>query len=136
MTEYEQEIVQKEPESVVGLDFTMAELYVSSEGEKANYPCFYRQMLDNLAKAQCVLSRSTKGSARWNKQRIAVAALHEKVASQRKNYLHHKSKELAINYDAVAIEDLNMKGMSQALNFGKSVADNGGACSLLSYRTN
>ena len=24
-----------------------------------------------------------------------------------------------------AVEDLNMKGMSQALNFGKSVADNG-----------
>ncbi|EHL78415.1 IS605 OrfB family transposase, partial [Bacillus smithii 7_3_47FAA] len=36
-----------------------------------------------------------------------------------------KSKELATNYDAVIIEDLDMKGMSQALNFGKSVHDNG-----------
>ncbi|MDY7047021.1 transposase, partial [Virgibacillus sp. M23] len=44
---------------------------------------------------------------------------------QRKNFLHHKSKELVSNFDAVVIEDLDMKGMSQALKFGKSVADNG-----------
>ncbi|EJP81893.1 hypothetical protein IC1_06057 [Bacillus cereus VD022] len=29
-------------------------LYVSSEDEKANYPKFYRNMLDHLAKAQRV----------------------------------------------------------------------------------
>lgn len=42
LTEYEKEIVQKEVPSVVGLDFAMAELYVSSKDEKANYPRFYR----------------------------------------------------------------------------------------------
>lgn len=40
LTEYEKEIVQKEVQTVVGLDFAMAELYVSSEDEKANYPRF------------------------------------------------------------------------------------------------
>ena len=35
------------------------------------------------------------------------------------------SKKLSEAYNAVAVEDLNMKGMSQALNFGKSVGDNG-----------
>src|SRR5699024_9280447 len=44
---------------------------------------------------------------------------------QRKNFLHHKSKQLVTTYDAVIIEDLDMKGMSQALKFGKNVADNG-----------
>ena len=28
-------------------------------------------------------------------------------------------------YNAIILEDLNMKGMSQTLNFGKCVADNG-----------
>lgn len=28
------------------------------------------------------------------------------------------------SYDAIVIEDLNMKAMSQCLNFGKSVGDN------------
>ena len=59
LTEYEKEIVQKEVETVVGLDFAMDGLYVSSEDEKANYPKFYRKMLDRLAKAQRVLSRRT-----------------------------------------------------------------------------
>ncbi|AXH99231.1 transposase [Sporosarcina sp. PTS2304] len=125
LTEYKQEIIQKEVKDVVGLDFAMAELYVSSEDEKANYPRFYRQMLARLAKEQRILSRRTKGSSRWNKQRMVVAKLQEKVANQRKNFLHHQSKSLASTYDAVVIEDLDMKGMSRALRFGKSVYDNG-----------
>ena len=125
LTEYEKDIQPKTIEQVVGLDFAMSELYVSSENKKANYPRYYRVMSEKLAKAQRILSKRKKGSARWNKQRILVAKLHEKVANQRKNFLHHKSKELASDFDAVVIEDLNMKGMSQALHFGKSVHDNG-----------
>lgn len=54
-----------------------------------------------------------------------MAKLHEKVANQRKNFLHHQSKELAYTYDVVVVETLNMKGLSRALKFGKSVVDNG-----------
>ncbi|EOO27008.1 hypothetical protein IIU_05969 [Bacillus cereus VD133] len=82
-----------EKHNVVGLDFTISELYVNSRNEKTNYLRFYRQALEKLAKAQRVLSRHTKGSGRWNKQRIRVAKLHEKVANQRKNFLYHKSKK-------------------------------------------
>ncbi len=125
LTEYEKEIEAKEIRNVVGLDFAMHGLFVDSEGEKANHPKFYRQMLEKLAKEQRKLSRKKKGSSKWNKQRIRVAKIQEKVANQRKNFLHHKSKELVTTYDAVIIEDLDMKGMSQSLKFGKSVADNG-----------
>jgi putative transposase len=126
LTEYEKEIKTKEIQNVVGLDFAMNGLFVDSEtGKKANYPRFYRQLLDKLTIEQRKLSRKKKGSSNWNKQRVRVAKIQEKVANQRKNFLHHKSKELVANYDAVIIEDLDMKGMSQALKFGKSVADNG-----------
>jgi putative transposase len=125
LTEYEKEISFVKVQKVVGLDFAMDGLYVESEqGEKANYPRYYRQALDKLAKAQRILSHRKKGSNRWEKQRLKVAKLHEKVANQRKDFLHKKSKELASNYDAVIIEDLNMKGMSQTFNLGKSVFDN------------
>ncbi len=40
LIEYQKVIVQKEVQNVVGLDFAMAELYVSSEDDKANYPRF------------------------------------------------------------------------------------------------
>ncbi|MBM7572432.1 RNA-guided endonuclease TnpB family protein [Aquibacillus albus] len=125
LTEYEKVIENKEIEKVVGLDFAMDGLFVDSEGEKANYPKFYRQMLEKLAEEHRKLSRKKKGSSNWNKQRIRVAKIQEKVANQRKNFLHHKSKELVSTFDAVVIEDLDMKGLSQALKFGKSVSDNG-----------
>jgi len=125
LTEYAHQPVQKEVKNVVGLDFSMNTLYVDSEGKRANYPRYYRQALHKLAQAQRVLSRRKKGSSRWHKQRLKVARLHEKIANQRKDFLHQASRRLVNRYDAVVIEDLNMKGMSQALHFGKSVHDNG-----------
>lgn len=124
LTEFDTNISPKEIKNIVGLDFSMKELYVDSEGTKANYPRFYRNSLEKLAKEQRILSRRKKGSSRWNKQKLKVAKFHEKIANQRKDFLHKQSLSLAENFDAVIIEDLNMKGMSQALNFGKSVADN------------
>jgi|SRR5699024_1796893 len=126
LTEYDREVKNKEIKTVVGLDFAMNGLFVGSEtGKRANYPRFYRQMLDKLAIEQRKLSRKKKGSSNWNKQRIRVAKIQEKAANQRKNFLHHKSKELASDFDAVVIEDLDMKAMSQALKFGRSISDNG-----------
>lgn len=125
LTEYERKSIAREIKEVVGLDFAMNGLFIESEqGERANYPRFYRQALAKLAKEQRALAHKTKDSARWQMQRMKVAKLHEKVASQRKDFLHKKSRSLVAQYDCVAIEDLNMKAMAQALRFGKSVADN------------
>jgi len=44
LTEYQMEIVKKPSDDIVGLDFSMKELYVSSEGEKSNFPRYYRAM--------------------------------------------------------------------------------------------
>lgn len=123
--EYDNQIPEIVPENFVGLDFSMHELYVDSEGNTPEYPHFYRQALHKLAKAQRKLSLCQKGSNNRQKQRCKVALLHEKIANQRKDFLHKRSRELANRYDAVCIEDLNMQSMSQSLNFGKSVADNG-----------
>ena len=42
-----------------------------------------------------------------------------------KNFLHKLSHEMAETYDVVAVEDIDMKAMSQCMHFGKSVMDNG-----------
>ena len=110
---------------VVGLDFSMKDLYYSSEDKKANYPRYYKESLEKLAIEQRKLSRKKIGSKNREKQRLKIAKLHEHVANQRKDFLHKKSRELVNEFDAVCIEDLNMKAMSKCLNFGKSVHDNG-----------
>ena len=42
-----------------------------------------------------------------------VARLHEKVMSQRTDFLNKLSTAIIKNYDIICIEDLNTKGMSR-----------------------
>ena len=123
--EYEAETPQIIPESFIGLDFSMPELYVDSNGFEPRYPRYYRQTENKLAREQRKLSHMQKGSNNRNKQRIKVAKLHEKVSNQRRDFLHKQSRQITNAYDCVCIEDLDMKTMSGALHFGKSVSDNG-----------
>lgn len=125
LAEYETQVVKKDIEKVIGLDFSMKELYVDSNGHSANYPRFFRNTQEKLAKEQRVFSHRNPGSKRYEKQRLKVAKVHEKISNQRKDFSHKESYRLANAHDMVCIEDLNMKAMSQCLNFGKSVSDNG-----------
>jgi len=134
--EYEQSIEPVRIENVVGLDFSMTELYIDSNGNEANYPRYYRRMLDKLKRMSRTLSKMQKFSNNWYKQKHKIAVLHERIANQRKDFLHKQSRQIANAYDLVGVEDLNMKAMSQALNFGKSVSDNswGMFTSFLDYK--
>ena len=112
-------------EKVLGLDFAMNGLYVSSEAEIANYPRYYRKAEAKLHKLSRNVSRKVKGSNNRHKARLKLAKLHETIRNLRDDFLHKLSYYLSNTYDVIVTEDLNMHDMSQALNFGKSVADNG-----------
>ena len=134
--EYDADIKPVKPVNIIGLDFSMSGLYVDSNGDSAEYPRYYRASLEKLAREQRKMSRMAKGGSNRGKQRLKVAKLHEKTANKRSDYLNKLSRRIANAYDAVCIEDLNMKAMSQALNFGKSVSDNGWGMfrSMLAYK--
>lgn len=123
--EYENQAQETKLESFLGLDFSMHELYKDSNGNEPAYPRYYRQAEKKLKREQRKLSLMQKGSKNRDKQRIRVAKLHEKVANQRKDFLHKQSRQITNVYDCVCIEDLDIKAMSQALHFGKSISDNG-----------
>ena len=123
--EYENQVQEQTPQSFLGLDYSMHELYKDSDGNEPAYPRYYRKAEKKLAREQRKLSHMQKDSNNRNKQRIKVAKLHEKVANQRKDFLHKQSRKIVNSCDCVCIEDLNMKEMSQTLHFGKSVSDNG-----------
>ena len=123
--EYENQVQEQTPQSFLGLDYSMHELYKDSDGNAPAYPRYYRKAEKKLAREQRKLSHMQKGSNNRNKQRIKVAKIHEKVSNQRKDFLHKQSRKIVNSCDCVCIEDLNMKAMSQTLHFGKSVSDNG-----------
>ena len=123
--EYENQIQEQELHDFLGLDFSMHGLYKDSNGNEPAYPRYYRQAEERLKREQRKLTLMQKGSKNRSKQRIKVANLHEKVANQRKDFLHKQSRQIVNAYDCVCIENLDMKAMSQSLNFGKSVTDDG-----------
>ena len=112
-------------DNVIGLDYSSKALYINSFGKPADYPGYYRKMEAKLKREQRKLSRRMKDGKNRGKQRQKVARLHEKVANQRKDFLHKQSRQIANAYDAVAVEDLNMRGMAQGLKLAKSTNDNG-----------
>ena len=125
LIEYENQVLKTIPKNFVGLDYSMKELYVSSEGETAKYPRFYRRAEKKLARMQRRFSRKIKGSRNREKWQQRLSKQHSHVANQRSDFLHKDSYRLVSTYDCICIEDLNMKAMSRALKFGKSVNDNG-----------
>ena len=127
LIEYELDIKQVTPtiETTAGLDYSSKSLYVDNQGNNPEYPKFYRKAEAKLKKEQCKLSKRKKGGKNREKQRKKVARLHEKVANQRKDFLHKLSRQITNANEAVVIENLNMRGMAQGLNLAKSTNDNG-----------
>lgn len=128
LVEYPEEIttpIEPRKESIIGLDYSSTSLYIDDCGEPADYPKYYRQAEEKLKREQRKLSKREKGSKNREKQRQKVAKLHEKVANQRRDFLHKESRQIANAYDAVIVEDIDMKAISQCLNLGKSTSDNG-----------
>lgn len=125
--EFEKDIQPVVPtkKTSLGLDYSSHDFYVDSNGEVANYPQFYRQSEEKLAKEQRKLSRMKVGSHNYDEQLHKVQLLHEHIANQRKNFCHTVSAAIAKQYDAVFVEDINLRGLAGSLKLGKSTNDNG-----------
>lgn len=127
LIEYESQIpnIKLDKNKSISLDYSSHDFYVDSDGNRANYPKFYRNNQKKLARAQRRLSRKQRGSNNYNRQKIKVARVHEKIANSRNDFLHKTSANLANNYDYVCIEDINLQSISKCLKLGKSTYDNG-----------
>ena len=138
LVEYEQVIpsVELSKDKAIGLDYASHDFYVDSQGREADYPKFYRQSQDKLAKEQKKLSHMKYGSNNYQKQRMVVAKIQEHIANQRKDWIHKLSTRLADEYDIVCVEDINMQNMARSLKLGKSTNDNGFGMfrDILSYK--
>lgn len=112
-------------ENTLGLDYSSPHFYVDSNGQDAGVPSFFRQAEKRLAKEQRKLSKMVRGSSNYKKQRLKVQNIHQKVSRQRLDFCHKRSREIANSYDAVCVEDIDLKVMSRTLTLGKATMDNG-----------
>ena len=123
---YEIPIISLDKSKSIGLDYSSHDFYVDNQNRSPeNFQHLYRNSESKLAKEQRKLSHMKLHSANYEKQKIKVATVHEKIKNQRKDFIEKLSYSLSQNYDVVCVEDINLKNIAQSLNLGKSTNDNG-----------
>jgi putative transposase len=108
----------------VGIDLGLGHFVVLSDGTKVKSPRFLRRAEKRLKKAQRTLSRKEKGSNKRSKARLKVARAHARVADARHDFHHQLSTKLIRDNQAIAVENLAIKGLART-RLAKSVHDAG-----------
>jgi putative transposase len=109
----------------VGVDVGITSFATLSNGEEIENPRHLQSALDKLQRQQRRLSRRQKGSERRAKQRIKVAKAHLKVSRCRKDFHHKVSTDLVRRFDAITVEDLNIRGMVKNRRLARAISDVG-----------
>ena len=98
-------------DSNIGIDLGLKEFAICSNGEIFDNPKWLRKVNYRLKLEQRRLSKMQKFSNNWNKQRIKVAKIHERIVNQRKDYLHKISTKLIRENQIICLEDLKVSNM-------------------------
>ena len=129
--------------AIVGIDMGVADLAITSDGDK--YATFNAKWLEKQAtnwqsKFSKRKYRATVAMYQWNhnhkdvkmdlndyqnwkRARTIKSHYQQKIANNRKDYLHKITTELVKNYDVIVIEDLRTKNLLKNHHLAKSIAN-------------
>src|SRR5262245_23291540 len=110
----------------VGIDVGIENFATLSTGEVVENPKHYRRGERELKTAQRTVSR--RPNKRSNRRRKAVTSLakkHQKIQRQRADFHHKTALNLIQEFDAITVEDLNVRGMVKNHHLAKSISDAG-----------
>lgn len=100
----------------VGIDRGVTLALALSDGSTVTVPAQLAALDRRARKAQRILSRRKRGSARYAKQRRTVARIKSTAARIRRDWQHKATTAIARDFGAVVIEDLKTRNMTAAGN--------------------
>lgn len=119
--------------SSIGIDLGLKYFCVFSNGEKKKNPKYYASLQDKLIREQRKLSRMQKlaldknrkleDCKNYQKQKLKVARVHERIVNKRCNFLNKLTSNIVKNHDIICLENLNVKGMLKNKKLAKSISD-------------
>jgi putative transposase len=109
----------------VGLDVGIENFATLSTGEVVENPQFLRESEGELKTAQRKVSRRKQGSKRRRKAANLLAKKHQKIARGRADFHYKRALNIVRGFDAIAVEDLNVRGMVRNHHLAKSISDAG-----------
>ena len=110
-------------ENKIGIDLGLKEFAICSNGDRYENPKHLRKSEKRLAKLQKDLSRKSKGSNNRYKARLKVAKLHQKIANQRRDFLHKLSTKIISENQVIVLEDLRVKNMLKNRKLAKVISE-------------
>ncbi len=116
----------------VGIDVGIESFATLSDGLKIQAPKPMKKAARKLIRKSRQLSKKqhpkakgdcTKKSAGYRKGSVKLAKIHGRIANIRTDFLHKLSTAIAREFDHIAIEDLNVKGMVRNHHLAGAVSD-------------
>ncbi|WP_424923591.1 RNA-guided endonuclease InsQ/TnpB family protein [Actinomadura darangshiensis] len=98
----------------VGVDRGVAVSAAWSTGELLQAPGLTEAEVARLRRLQLRLARARRGSNRRARVKAAIARLKAREADRRRDWVEKTSTTLARGFDVIAVEDLNVRGMTQS----------------------
>jgi putative transposase len=120
----EPDIVRVKTGRTAGFDFGLKRFLTGNNpGEEIDTPQPYRAALKDLRRASRRFSLKQRGSNHWHQARLHLARTHARVANQRRAWHWELARQLCETYDAIYLEDLNLRGMQRL--WGRKISDLG-----------
>jgi putative transposase len=120
-------VVEELPKNnkIVGIDLGLKDFIIDSDNNKVKPLKSLNNNLRKLRKLNKSLSRKKQNSNNFKKAKFKLSKLHNKIANQRKDFLHKLSFEIIHENQVIGLETLKVKNMIKNKRLSRHIADAG-----------
>ncbi len=105
-----------------GVDMGLASFLTTAQGQKIPIQQYSQKLEKHLGRQQRKLARQEKDSQSWLKQKNKIARIHLRIKRAREDFFYKTAWWLVRQYDLIAVEKLNIKGLART-RLAKSILD-------------